>query len=78
MRHLRADIGAVLRDLLPVLAATIGALAIVLVAGTVAHAKSTPLVGALVVNEGLVLLVLGLLGWLVLVGRHLYSRGGRR
>lgn len=74
------DLGVVLADLLTVVAVTATALTVVLVGGMAVHITAGPLAGALFVNEGLVLVVLGLLGWLIFFGRHRYepSRGGRR
>lgn len=73
------DIGVVLADLLTVVAITAAALTAVLVAGMAVHIKAGPLAGALVVNEGLVLVALSLLVWLIFFGCHRYepSRGGR-
>lgn len=80
MRRLLADLLVVLGDMLAVLAVTAGALTAVLVGGMAAHIVGGPTAAMVFINEGLVCVVLGLLGWLTFVGRHRYQpgRGGRR
>lgn len=77
MRRFLADFGAVVRDMTWVFVVTVLALAVVLVGGLVAHVAAGPAASMLVVNEGLVLVVLALIGWLVLFGRHRYERRHR-
>lgn len=74
MRRFLVDLGRVLADLFWVFVATVIALTIVLVGGMAAHIAAGPTAGLLFVNEGLVLVAMGLLGWLALVGRHRYGR----
>jgi hypothetical protein len=74
MRRFLIDLGAVLADLFWVFVATVLALTVVLVGGMAAHIAAGPQASLLVINEGLVVLALALIGWLVVVGRHRYER----
>lgn len=77
MRRFLVDLGTVLKDLLGVFAVTVLALTVVMVGGMAAHIASGPAASLLVINEGLVLVALALLGWLALVGRYRYERRHR-
>lgn len=77
MRRFLVDLAVVLRDLFWVFVATVLALTVVLAGGMAAHIASGPTVSLYVVNEGLAVLALALLSWLVLVGRHRYERRHR-
>ncbi|MFJ8966091.1 hypothetical protein ACIRG5_42545 [Lentzea sp. NPDC102401] len=77
MRRFLIDLGTVARDLLRVMAITVLALTVVLVSGMAVHIGAGPEASLYVINEGLVAVALGLLGWLTIVGRHRYERRPR-
>ena len=77
MRRFLVDLAAVLRDMFWVFISTVLALTVVLVGGMAAHIASGPKASLFVINEGLVVLALALIGWLAVFGRHRYERRHR-